>query len=82
MKKEIIKKLKAFDQETYQRLYIAFSYDIRFSVFECYSHDVDAWFTFKNKNTPEHIYNLLCNNKIKSWNIDEKILHNTIHEIR
>jgi len=74
MKEKIIKKLSAFDEDTYRRLYIALSYDKRFYPFECYSHSVDSWLTFKNENIPESIYNLLCKNKINSWRIEEKIL--------
>ena len=78
MKDKIIQKLSAFEKDTYQRLYIALSYDERFNVFECYSHSVDSWLTFKNKNTPKSIYNLLCKNNIKSWRIDEETLLDVI----
>jgi len=74
MKEKIIKKLAAFDEETYQRIYLALSYDKRFHPFECYANSVDCWLTFKNKKLPQSIYNLLCKDTVKSWRIKEKLL--------
>jgi hypothetical protein len=74
MEEEIIIKLSMFEEATYNRLYVALSFDKRFSVFKCYSHSVDSWLTFKNKDVPKSIYNLFCKNEINSWRIDEKLL--------